>query len=423
MKLAARYNRINLGVTLGVLLIASAAFYFLLHRILVHQLDEDLEIEMVRIQTYLAQHNRLPDDGLTVPDMMVRYERTTAPMEGERYRSLVMHDVAENHTNRFRQLSFPLHVGSAQYTTYVSKSQESTEATLRAILRVAAATVLLMLAISTLLNRTVLRRLWKPFYRTLEKVKDFQLGGEPLSLPPTRTDEFRLMNNTLETTTGKASQDYRLLKEFTENASHELQTPLSIIRSKLDLIIQDEALTDAQSAHVSGAYDAVQRLVHLNSSLLLLAKVEGGQFASVINIDVETALKEKLEAMSPHIAAAGLTVQSDLRSASWSANPALSDALLNNLLSNAIHHNREGGTIRGKLRQGRLTVINTGSPRPLSSEGLFTRFYKANAESTRTGLGLAIVRQICEVSGFEVAYRFENGTHRFSIAWTAEPSA
>ncbi len=419
MKLATRYNRINLGVTLAVLLIASAAFYFLLHRILVHQLDEDLEIEMARIQAYVAQHNRLPDEGLTVPDMMVRYEGATVPMKRERYRSLVMHDVAEDHTNRFRQLSFPLQVGYAQYTTHVSKSQEATEATLRAILSVAAATVLLMLAISILLNRIVLRRLWTPFYRTLEKVKDFQLGGAPLSLPPTRTDEFRLMNGTLEATTGKASQDYRLLKEFTENASHELQTPLSIIRSKLDLIIQDEALTDAQSTHVSGAYDAVQRLVHLNSSLLLLAKVEGEQFRNVSTIDVRVALEEKLEAMSPHIAASGLTVQPDLRSASWSANPALSDALMNNLLSNAIHHNREGGTIRVKLRQGRLTVINTGNTRPLSSEGLFTRFYKADAESTRTGLGLAIVRQICDVSGFEVTYRFEDDAHQFSIGWAS----
>ena len=302
MKLAARYNRINLAVTLGILLVASAAFYFLLHRILVHQLDEDLEIEMVRIQSYVAQHNRLPDDGLTVPDLMVRYERPTVPIKLERYRSLVMHDVAEDHTNLFRQLSFPLQVGSTQFTTHVSKSQEASEATMRAILGVAAATVLLMLAISILLNRIVLRKLWTPFYKTLDKVKDFQLGSAPLSLPPTRTDEFRLMNSTLEAATGKASHDYQLLKEFTENASHELQTPLSIIRSKLDLIIQDEALTAAQSIHVSGAYDAVQRLVHLNSSLLLLAKVEGGQFESGGTIDVRVALEEKLEAMSPHIA-------------------------------------------------------------------------------------------------------------------------
>ncbi len=418
MKLAARYNRINLGVTLAVFLLASATFYVLLRDILVHQLDEDLEIEMAQLQAYVSYHGYFPKAGLVVPDQMTHYERTDAPMRKMVFRTVEAHDAAEGHRSLFRELSCPMRVGGERYKVTISKALESTGAMMRAILFTAAGTVVLMLLVAILLNRAILRRLWASFYETLAAIKRYRIGDVPLALPPSRTTEFQLLNDTLEAATSAASRDYRVLKEFTENAAHELQTPLAIIRSKLDLIIQDESLTDSQSVHVAHTYDAVQRLVRLNASLLLLAKLEGGQFGRAAEmVDVRRALEEKLEAFEPHIRAANLSLLPDVEAAHWTADPILSDALLNNLLSNAIHHNRQGGHIRVVLRPGVLTVSNTGSPAALDAAGLFTRFYKADAESTRTGLGLAIVRQICEVAGFAVSYHFEDGEHTFAVSW------
>lgn len=418
MKLATRYNRINLGVTLAVFLLASATFYVLLRDILIHQLDEDLEIEMAQLQAYVSHHGYFPKAGLVVPDQMTHYERTDAPVRRMVFGTVETQDIAEGHRSLFRQVSFPMRVGGERYKVTISKALESTGAMMRAILFTAAGTVLLMLLVATLLNRAVLRRLWAPFYESLAAIKRYRIGDAPLLLPPSRTTEFHLLNETLESATGAASRDYRVLKEFTENAAHEMQTPLAIIRSKLDLIIQDESLTDSQSVHVAHTYDAVQRLVRLNSSLLLLAKLEGGQFGRAAQIvDVRRALEEKLEAFEPHIRAANLSVLPDMEAAHCMADPILSDALLNNLLSNAIHHNREGGYIRAVLRPGGLTISNTGSRPALDQAGLFTRFYRADAESTRTGLGLAIVRQICEVAGFAVSYRFADGEHQFAVTW------
>jgi len=421
MKLATRYNRINLGVTLAVFLLASATFYILLRDILVYQLDEDLEIEMAQLQAYVLHHGYFPKAGLVVPDQMTHYERMDAPMRKMTFRTVEALDAAEGHHSLFRELSFPMRVGSERYKVTISKALESTGAMMQAILFTAAGTVLLMLLVVTLLNRVVLRRLWAPFYESLAAIKRYRIGDAPLALPSSRTTEFNLLNETLEAATGAASQDYRVLKELTENAAHELQTPLAIIRSKLDLIIQDESLTDSQSVHVAHTYDAVQRLVRLNTSLLLLAKLEGGQFGrGAETVDVRKALEEKLEAFEPHIRAANLSVLPDMETAHWTADPILSDALLNNLLSNAIHHNLEDGHIHVVLRRGVLTVSNTGSRTALDAAGLFTRFYKADAESTRTGLGLAIVRQICEVAGFDVSYRFADGEHQFAVTWQTD---
>jgi Signal transduction histidine kinase len=90
-------------------------------------------------------------------------------------------------------------------------------------------------------------------------MRHLKLGNtRDLHFPATTTEEFAFMNESLGMAARKAEQDYLLLKEFTENASHELQTPLSIIRSKLEILIQDEDLSHRQSEIVSSAFAAIK---------------------------------------------------------------------------------------------------------------------------------------------------------------------
>jgi signal transduction histidine kinase len=269
-----------------------------------------------------------------------------------------------------------------------------------------------------MINRIVLKQLWKPFYSTLDAVSNFKVvKDQALNFTATSTDEFSFMNNILNETTLQAQKDYRILKEFTENAAHEMQTPLAVIRSKLDLLIQDEDLKESQSRTVQTSYKAIEKLSKLNQSLLLLAKIENRQFEETETIDLKKKLEEKIEEFNELWESQELSVVVQLKPVHQSMNAELAEILLNNLLSNAIRHNIEGGCIRIELTTEGLIVENTSHHSELDHNRLFNRFYKPAANNEFNGLGLSIIKQICNVSGFNIAYSYKKNMHRFMILW------
>jgi signal transduction histidine kinase len=282
-------------------------------------------------------------------------------------------------------------------------------------------TVLLMLLASSLINRFVLKNLWRPFYEALQTLRSFKLQQHPpLKLPATAIDEFAFMNTALETTANQAQRDYFLLKEFTENASHEMQTPLAVIRSKLDLLIQNEHLSSYESKALQSSYEAIQKLSRLNQTLLLLAKIDNRQYATITRINLAEKFRTQLDEFSELWEAQHITVATLLDEVVIEMNPDLADILLSNLLSNATRHNHRGGSIRIELHPGRLTISNTSIEVSLDRTRLFTRFYKPYGSNDNTGLGLSIIKQISEASGFQVSYDFCDGLHVFQLAWQYE---
>ncbi len=426
MKLAGRYQRSNLLITLIVFMMASLAFYIQLHRILIYQVDEDLEIEQHEIEAYVSRHNALPENLMPTEDQVIRAEPASTRLPKPIRQTVKLRDEADRAKADFRQLVFTIEVGGSLYRVSVSKSLEATRGLTHSIGMIALITIGIMLLASFLLNRIILRRLWKPFYDTIDRLRSFKLGSHSaIELPQVRIDEFALLNTTLRSATGRAAEDYRILKEFTENASHELQTPLAIVRSKLDLLIQDEGLSEPQSSLIQDAYEAIGRMTNLNRSLLMLAKIEGGQFGEREPIDMKLLVERRLELMDSFLRELNITPELNLEPAVWQLNRALADVLLNNLLSNAIHHNRSSGRVRIKLEANSLAICNTSAQGPLDAGSIFTRFYKPDADHAGTGLGLAIVKQVCAASGCAISYRFDQpDMHCFlvtSSSWRTAP--
>jgi len=328
-----------------------------------------------------------------------------------------MFDEPEKERDIVRQLMFYIEPGGQWYRVTVSKSLEGTDNLLQSIVTITLITILLILAMAFLINRLVLRKLWQPFYETLSAMRGFDLGKkEQLVFPSTTIDEFIVMNDTLKQATAKAEKDYLYLKEFTENASHELQTPLAIIQSKLDVLIQDEQLTEPQSRAVQAAYEAIQRLSRLNQGLLLLTKIENGQYADTAAINIAQKISEKIIQFDEMIAAKNITVTKTLdESVNIKMNPVLADILLNNLFSNAIKYNLQGGKIDIIADQGIIEISNSGAATELDAGRIFRRFAKSGQAKDGIGLGLAIVRQAAEVSGLEARYLYEDQQHRFLL--------
>lgn len=414
MKLFTRYSRINLLATVIVFLLSGIAFYFLLRFVLIDQVDEDLKIEQHEIESYVNKYQRLPEI-IPVKDQHITFTKVTG--NGGRRKFTTLPGNHRGDDDIFRQLSFYINVNGQYWLATVGKSLEGTDRMIQVIAALTFFTILLILAISLIINRLLLKKLWQPFYDTLSAMRHFELGKKELPvLALTEIDEFALMNETLKQATTRAQQDYQHLKEFTENASHELQTPLAIVTSKLDVLIQDEHLSEPQSRSVQAAYEAIQRLSRLNQALLLLTKIENGQYGETMIINAAQKIHEKVIQFEEMTASKNITVTANIDpSVHFSINPVLTDILLNNLFSNAIKYNIPGGSIAIAADDNMIAFSNTGAAAPLDEDRLFRRFSKPGLSKEGIGLGLAIIRQAAAVSGFETRYAFNNQQHHFLL--------
>jgi signal transduction histidine kinase len=414
MKLLQKYNRINLWSTIAVFLLAGIAFYFALHFTLLRQMDEDLEIEQREIRNFVLINDSLPHP-VEVKDQHISFEETTKPQEKKIYRTIRM----PHEDDKYRQLRFNVIAGGKLYYVYVSKSLEGTENISRAVFLITFFTILLMLFVTVIINRTILKKLWQPFYQSLSVLQQFKVGNrQTIQFPETNIEEFQFMNTTLERSTGKALQDYDALKVFTETASHELQTPLAIIRSKLEVLMQGENLSEHQFASLQSATEALNKLSRMNQSLLLLTKIENEQFALKSAVQMDLLLNKKIEQFKELLDDRSLQITLDIQAVTLHVNKELMELLLNNLFSNAIRHNYDKGEIFISLDEQKLTISNTGAKSPLSKVHLFQRFYNPSNSSTSNGLGLAVIRQICEASGLTVTYDYTAEKHVFMVLFS-----
>jgi signal transduction histidine kinase len=417
-KLFAKYSRINILVTIAIFLIAIVAFYFTLNYVQIDQVDDDLTIEEEEILLYAKQYDQLPKT-FSVEDQLIEFASVGEPFK-QRYFNRARLKDANGDNEEFRQLIFGVQAGGQWYKVTVSKSLEDTNHLIQSILWITSATILLILIGYLIINHFVLKRLWQPFYNTLSIIKEFKINEEQeLSFPSTSTEEFEFMIKTLEGTTKQAKLDYLSLKTFSENASHEIQTPIAIIQSKLDLLIQDEAITEKQSKILQAVYDAIQRLNRLNTSLLLLAKIENKQYAAIQKINLKKKTKEKIADFNELWQANQLEVSYSLKDSIILMNNELADILINNLLSNATKHNYNGGKIIISLTEYHLIITNTSNEPLLNEEKIFQRFYKPSQNKENNGLGLSIIKQICDASDMIATYYFNEQKHNFKIQWNS----
>jgi signal transduction histidine kinase len=427
MRLFTKYSRVNIIASILALVVGSLGYLFAVRYVLVHQLDDTLKIEEAEILDNVQHHHHLPEPA-NYRDQQIQYIPATAPVQRV-FRHTTWGDLVStagrapgarnrNPGHPYRELLFSIRSGDQLYTVSIAKSEEETEDLLGLIMVITAGMIILLLLVLFLANRLLLRRIWQPFYRTLDHLRAFNLSSrEPLPGGSTDIEEFRSLDDAARQMTNKIIRDYEILKSFADNASHEMQTPLAIINSKLDLLIQDIGLGEAHHQPVQAMYDAIARLRQLNQSLLLLAKIENNQFTDTKCIDLAELIGEKLIQLEDPLKGRHLQVNTQLDHLPVPMNGYLADILLNNLLTNAIRHNHNGGQIEILLSRQQLRISNSGPELGFDAATIFDRFVKGT-HSGGTGLGLAIVRQICDNYRFPLEYAFAKGVHTIEIQFT-----
>ncbi|HJA84876.1 MAG TPA: HAMP domain-containing histidine kinase [Candidatus Bacteroides avicola] len=276
--------------------------------------------------------------------------------------------------------------------------------------------ITLVLAIALILTmRFISHRLWHPFDETLRQIEGFCLedGALPV-LPESSVKEFARLNHTLTALMRNSLASYRTQKEFTENASHELQTPLAVFQSKLDLLLQQPNLSQRQTEIIQGLYENVTRLTRLNRNLLLLAKIDNRQYEQMETINLDDFLNGQLSSLES--LTGNITLYKDFQTTlTICANRTLLESLVNNLVVNAVRHNHPQGEIGLTLTNSQLIVANTSDEPPLDEKLVFNRFYRTSEKTAGNGLGLAIVKAVCEYHGWKVNYLYSKGKHCFVI--------
>lgn len=298
---------------------------------------------------------------------------------------------------------------------------EPRDAYLTGLMLVFAWTFVFLLALVVILSELISWRILRPFNATLHGIQQFELSQpRPIDLPASRTAEFNELNEFLVKMTARAQSDYRGLKEFSENASHELQTPIASIKAKLEMLMDSE-LSEKQFRTLTTMHDELERLAKINQSLTLLAKLEHFEPGSDALADLSQLVPDTEAAFADLAEMKGLTTTQRIApGVRVPLDASLAQLLLNNLFSNAIRHNVPGGEIDVQLSATELVLANTGQAPSAPVSELFGRFKKGNAALDSIGIGLAIVKRISELYGHRVSYDYANGWHCIRIIFAAD---
>ncbi len=387
-------------------------YYYVVSIILTSKVDKDLVIEENEVFQHVAANHNLPEVYKS-DDQAISFSLTNGTRVNRRFIDTTFWNGKEDESGR--ALISAVKVNTRNYRVTIIESKVETEDLIRIIFGITIAVILLLVLSLFIINRFIIRRLWNPFYFILTKLKNFNISDKgPTFFPPSDTDEFNELGNAISSMACKAKNDYQELKAFTENASHELLTPIAVINTKLDTLLQTGQFDEPQGRILSDLYESVSRLTRLNKSMLLLVKIENNLVKDDTDINLKIAVETVLGQLHELYADKSITVTRNLAQKHLYISRSLTEILLNNILINAIRHNYAGGNIDVLLTETELVIKNTGKEQPLNPGQIFERFNKSS-HSEGTGLGLTIAKQICENYDLPLIYRYETPYHVMTI--------
>ena len=407
-----------------ILVISIPAYYLVVDAIWKHELDEHNDI-VARKTASQINSLKLSEEKLietiqlwndVQPSTNIRKLEKNDNLKDSIFIVEKPHDFLHfEEIDRFRCLSKVIYLNKKPYRFNIETNIEETQET---IFFISITTVFLFVLIVgglLFLNRRLSKSVWKPFRETLDQLKTFSLNNQTkIEFSKTDVSEFDELNQSLTKLIEHNVSVYKTQKEFTENASHELQTPLAILKNKLDILLQNQDLTEKQYQIAEEMNRALSRSSRINKNLLLLAKIDNKQFDSE-TFHLDEVLNQSLEILQEHFEQKNISVKTEISdNVKVNGNIGLTEVLINNLILNAIRHTSINGSILIRLSQSEFEVSNSGTGK-LNGDLLFKRFSRFSKDNNGSGLGLAIVQEICKSQNWTIDYRFENYNHIFSV--------
>jgi signal transduction histidine kinase len=416
MKLAAHYNKASIIISVTVLLISGITYYIIINQIARKQLDSNLSEEIAEVIEYVNLNQRLPKP-IDFDEDQTTFVKTNLVKFDTKFFDTPYLNPREKKNENGRAVAALIKLNGERYIATIVESRENTEYLIQIIFIITLLLTTVLLSVLIITNRYILNGLWRPFYYILHQVKEFNVSdNKKMNIIEAKADEFTELGDAVSKMSSRVTADYHGLKTFTENASHEIMTPLAVITSKLDTLIQDETLRSDQYAQITDIYSATNKLSRLNQSLLLLVKIDNNLLHDTEKLNIKSIILEKIQQFQELIQNKNIELNYALDEVEVAANKYLTDVLINNLFSNAIKHNKAFGHIKIRLSGDKLIFQNSGETLPLQQATVFTRFNKGRS-SEGTGLGLAIMKNICNQHNFALSYQYVNDLHSFEISF------
>ena len=388
--------------------------------IITHVVNQELDEELTGISHRISKMLTASNETNNI-EPFLRIYRVKNATESSSFSDTLVRNEAENEMEEFRQLTVTKKINSAYYKIVIRESKLESKDLIETLAGITLLAILFLTTTLIFINKKVANSIWKPFFKNLKIIGKFSVAEQSsVNLEQTGITEFDTLNDVLTRLTGQIISDFQNLKQFSENASHEIQTPLAIISAKLENLQNDPSLTEKQFTIIRSIQNSVLRLSKLNQGLILLSKIENNQFFEVEPINLQKIIQGKLAEFQELLELQKITVETQ-----WSddftikSNLMLAELLINNLISNSINHNSPDGLIRIIQKENSLEIYNTGRTEIMHPERLFSRFYKENVSSKSVGLGLAIVHKICEMQKWQISYARLDDSHCFRIVFNA----
>jgi len=273
-----------------------------------------------------------------------------------------------------------------------------------------------------LLNVSTVRRTMRPLRILLDWLNNYRVGdGSPELVNPTHISEFKQLNKAVADSVKRNEQLFEQQKMFIGNASHEMQTPLAVCQNRLEMLLDDNSLSEQQMGEIIKTLNTLNSLSKLNRSLLMLCKIDNGQYRDCENVDMTQLTCRTLDDCKNIFANRKISVDMQ-EGAHWhtNINQTLAETLILNLTKNAFLHSTERGRVVVTTSSNGISIANTGESEPLDTTKIFTRFYHATGKKASSGLGLPISKAVCTRYDIDLSYQYVDGYHTFRLSQNAK---
>ena len=408
MKLLTKTSLNFISASVIFFLLGSVAMYFSVRNIIA----EDLQSRLLQQQKEFfnnADKNKISD----LTSKLVFIQITDKKIEYS-FSDTVL--IVNDSYILYRKLQFSYLLDKQYYNVSILQNQSQSDSLIKKIVIMNVGFAMLFFLIMFFVNRHSIKSALSVFYSTIRKLEDFELSKlQTLSLETAEVQEVKKLNEVFEKMATQIYNDFEAQKEYTENVSHELQTPLAIISSKADELMQADNLSKEQMEQLALLLETTNRLSKINQALIFLTKIDNRFYNQGISFSLNNLIKEKLQLFDAAIQEKDLILDLDLLEITHVyMNPYLAETLIINLIKNAIIHNISGGVLRVHLSDNILIISNSGSPLSFSKNDIFKRFVRSENNKKNLGIGLSIVQRICELYTFKIAYSYFS-EHQFKI--------
>lgn len=415
MKLLARINKYYFSFLVFLAPLMIAVDYYLVRHIVNTEVNEILKHECERIRFHVNAEGTLPSS-----DYLFDVSPVTSSKEyfsaSNQFSDTLIYEAYTAKFIPYRTYECTTFLGSERIRISLRHILLEMNELIAWLSVITTLILLLLIAGLFFINQRISRLAWKPFFENLSKLKTYDITKRnSVQLETSGISEFEALNEVVAALMNQVKKDFQNLKEFNENISHEMQTPLAIIRNKMVLLLESKNLEEKELRWVQAAFQEANKLSKIGKSLTLISKIENQEFTRLDSVDIRALIDNIIGNMEEMIHFKNLEMIAKLNPVEVKCDPVLANILFTNLIKNAVQHNQEGGYIRMLLTEEKFEIENTGDVLQTETAQLFNRFQKGNIATDSLGLGLAINQKICEIYGFRLDYDHEEGKHTFSL--------